>query len=745
MFGGSNCVALLAADVSVDHDVTTDLSMGADDALRVYLNGKVVYSDQIQRGISPDSIRPTVTFLKGVNHLVVMVEQGGGGWAVQFRIIGGTTLAEVAASVKNAITPVKDRAGSVNALVSAANILNREGHNGQAASLVRTVHACYPDVPDAQTDLAWRFQDVAAQTGDGMLNMDLEDWMESSAPALDPGHDPNRIIQEWRCSELEQGWCREDRALDLLQFTLRTYFRADWQAETLRRLGELYRINGFNRLATTTYNKALSLGQGDGGWIGTVQNELMRARPPKGQHGASDTSFEVNNQLRMAERALSAKDVEHAIAGLQSAIENSGSMLCLTADGHVRSVAAYAASCLRSMDADGQAAYASRYEGRAQSLLAQAEARQDAAGFERLAGTFPLTHSATKALAKAADLYAARGAWGMAAGTWLALLQQHPLQEAEGVLVAERLADCASRAGDHRALVIAAAALKDVAGQVPVDGAMVDVHAWIQGLLAGPPPAASPAGWALPEKLTAATIASYPCMPEDLYDMSRIGWMDGPQPVYAPCVAGDSLAITNFAGLRLFDLPGQRMLWRSSAEFPQLRNPTRWGNFMGTPECQACIAGHTVLGRVVRGGVCEIEAHDLASGSLIWSTEGGEMSSPGTSASSSPAALDDRVFACYLIDGQSALVALDLHDGHVLWKTVLSARRPGLVAMGGSEIGLDGYLAPPLVLGREVFVALDTGSLLAVDAGSGLIEWSALYHRNTYDPNDGGGPLAVAS
>jgi hypothetical protein len=62
------------------------LYTGSDDALRVWLNGKVVVEVLQFRGAVADSESTAVELQKGQNKLLVEVSQGSGGWGLYLRL-----------------------------------------------------------------------------------------------------------------------------------------------------------------------------------------------------------------------------------------------------------------------------------------------------------------------------------------------------------------------------------------------------------------------------------------------------------------------------------------------------------------------------------------------------------------------------------------------------------------------------------------------------------------------------------
>lgn len=64
---------------AVDYPVT----MGSDDGLRLWVNGTLLIDADVPRGLNAEAHKLTLHFEPGVNHILVKVTQGGGGWEYQ--------------------------------------------------------------------------------------------------------------------------------------------------------------------------------------------------------------------------------------------------------------------------------------------------------------------------------------------------------------------------------------------------------------------------------------------------------------------------------------------------------------------------------------------------------------------------------------------------------------------------------------------------------------------------------------
>jgi len=71
--------------VTAPDEMTTDMYVGSDDGVRVWLNGKLVHDHRVDRGLQPDQDVASVTLKKGRNPVLVKVDQGIGDWGFTLR------------------------------------------------------------------------------------------------------------------------------------------------------------------------------------------------------------------------------------------------------------------------------------------------------------------------------------------------------------------------------------------------------------------------------------------------------------------------------------------------------------------------------------------------------------------------------------------------------------------------------------------------------------------------------------
>jgi len=83
-----NCAAYLQTRLIAPQDCQGLLLIGSDDGVKAWLNGKVVHSNNVDRGEVTDQDTAPITLKQGTNELLLKITQGGGGWSACARIVG---------------------------------------------------------------------------------------------------------------------------------------------------------------------------------------------------------------------------------------------------------------------------------------------------------------------------------------------------------------------------------------------------------------------------------------------------------------------------------------------------------------------------------------------------------------------------------------------------------------------------------------------------------------------------------
>jgi len=84
--GSKPAVAYLYTTLFSPTDQDAQILFGSDDGAKVYVNGQMLFSKQIARGIKRDEDRFPVHLNKGPNRLLFKIEQGNGAWGLLARV-----------------------------------------------------------------------------------------------------------------------------------------------------------------------------------------------------------------------------------------------------------------------------------------------------------------------------------------------------------------------------------------------------------------------------------------------------------------------------------------------------------------------------------------------------------------------------------------------------------------------------------------------------------------------------------
>ena len=85
VFSGENAVNYLHKVISSDAPRDLPLSLGSDDGIKVFLNGKQIHANNIGRGAAPDQEKVNLQLRKGDNYLLLKIHNGAGPSGFYFR------------------------------------------------------------------------------------------------------------------------------------------------------------------------------------------------------------------------------------------------------------------------------------------------------------------------------------------------------------------------------------------------------------------------------------------------------------------------------------------------------------------------------------------------------------------------------------------------------------------------------------------------------------------------------------
>jgi HEAT repeat protein len=118
--GQENCAAYLRTHLFAPAACDATLLIGSDDGVKVWLDGKVVHSNNVDRGLIDEQDKVPIQLRAGANELLIKVTQGAGGWMLSARIVGadGTPLPglQVRSAIEHPAVPAEDAGGRAGQL-----------------------------------------------------------------------------------------------------------------------------------------------------------------------------------------------------------------------------------------------------------------------------------------------------------------------------------------------------------------------------------------------------------------------------------------------------------------------------------------------------------------------------------------------------------------------------------------------------------------------------------------------------
>jgi CubicO group peptidase (beta-lactamase class C family) len=176
------------------------LGIGSDDAVKVWLNGKLIHENWVQRACTKDSDLVAATFRKGRNHLVLKIQNGTGDWAFSCRPLGPKALTEkLISSVRTGrLDPVKtllehgaDVNGKVGPGLTVLHVARIAGRAEAAKLLLEKGADPNIDMPPKEKIIDWEFERVVKEKYPGaavLVAKDSEVLYQNGYGYADIGH-----------------------------------------------------------------------------------------------------------------------------------------------------------------------------------------------------------------------------------------------------------------------------------------------------------------------------------------------------------------------------------------------------------------------------------------------------------------------------------------------------------------------------------------------------------------------------
>lgn len=675
-----NSVVVMTCDVTAAVAGEVMLSCGADDGLTVWCNGSKVYEDRIQRGCDANSLRVPLPLRAGANRLTVMVQNGNGGFAFQGRLRVGPWPARELAQVLANVGKPEQREAAATALATLVGQLIND-NRPEAGSFAQVAQDVFPDQVARAIDVATAVYGACDGRPIAPYGA-LPDCAELLSRVRVAGWQSDRL-DFWRTLNFFLGErLRKIGAFTttqrMLELSLLTDPDPSAQARIQFQLAALYRFAGDGQVAVPLLAQVAddpALGPDEARWA-REQGALLRRA--KGEIVRLEAPMEVGNTVRSVERLVAAGDLEGLIPAAQKLIESAADIALPSTRGQGTSGWHIAVNALNGLGVAAGDAYRAKYQSRAEAALRNAAHSSDAAACERVALRYPLCTTRGPALLRAAELYRDEGDLALARTT----------------------------------AAVALPALTDPALQAKA-------KAFTTLKLVPPSAVAGPA---------AVLNAIYPTTSADAADLARFA---NRHTACVPAAADGVFVLHDGGGVLGLDLATGALRWRQPAA------PSVGATFSGLPVWETTVDGSVVAARLRsakhRLAVVRI---DPSTGGITWTTEdNAELTD--LVAVASPEAAAGRIYAAFAdAEGVRRLVALKAGDGQILWQSQVPGHQPLLPATNDALFDLAGHGAPPTAVGRELYWCSDTGSVLRLDAGNGVLAWAAAYPRAIIDSGE---------
>jgi hypothetical protein len=99
---GENAATYLTRTIEAEAAGAIDLSLGSDDGIKVWIDGKELLAKEVYRGVAADQERVTVPLRAGSNRLLMKIHNGAQGYGFTFRVASAGASAEIVALARKA-------------------------------------------------------------------------------------------------------------------------------------------------------------------------------------------------------------------------------------------------------------------------------------------------------------------------------------------------------------------------------------------------------------------------------------------------------------------------------------------------------------------------------------------------------------------------------------------------------------------------------------------------------------------
>lgn len=498
---------------------------------------------------------------------------------------------------------------------------------------------------------------------------------------------------------------------------------------------------------------ALAFGQAKEGEDGKVSND-QPDRPLQ----MPPASTEVKEALDDFERFRRRGAWERALKALYSIPEQQATRFTDGADGFIIPVARKRRDLLAALPPEGQAAYRLFYDAEARKLFEEADGPSELNNLERIYSAYFVTSVGDNAADRLGDLYFELGRFDRAADCWLAVVRGRPDTDLSPALVSLKAALALFRAGRRSEFEQVRGELSDryrdetltVGGQTGAPAELLRRLTGDDPVPTGaetPPPPSADAGLDLARSVDAAWQMRFADSVEAGMTPAELNqWETNPLSAAVPAVAVNGTTLfANYLGYAFaLDLKGGKMLWRS-APFHHLEVAAMQDQARAIdPGRFAVVAsgGHVwTLGRDMKDpnyfAPFRLTCRRADGGEVVWqSTDLSDYAQ--VELIGPPILAGGKIFVAGKNSAnpqqqqgqpQQIVLAIQPHDGKLLWKTEVGVFRQGqqFYYYGARDTSP----LPRLVFrAGAVYVDTHVGVLARLDADSGALDWGYGYRTD---------------
>jgi outer membrane protein assembly factor BamB len=417
---------------------------------------------------------------------------------------------------------------------------------------------------------------------------------------------------------------------------------------------------------------------------------------------------------------------------------------------------------LATLSPAGQAAYRLFYDAEVKKLVDEAEGSAKLKNLERVYSAYFATSVGDNAADRLGDLYFELGRFDRAAECWLSVVRDRPDTDLSPALLTLKAALALKRAGRRADFEQARADLEGRYGDEKVTlggetaAAVELLRRWTRDDPAeagGADSASAPGAGGRTLDLSATVEPLWQVRLAESVEAGMVPvelrqWESHPLSAAVPAtaIAGSTLFLNALGFAFAVDLPSGKMLWRTEAlhhlrllttqDYTRAIDPRRFaivaaGDFVCTLgrslKDSNMVAPFTLTCRRAEGGEIVWQSPDLADYARL------DLNGP-------PIVADGKLFvaAKSLPDPQQQqrqpqqfVLAIQPHDGKVLWKTEVGAFREGQRYFYYNRV--DQEPQPRLISrGGTIYVDTHQGILARLDAEGGELEWGYGYPTESY-------------